>query len=65
MMDPQLKESLFIDSMIRDENDFIFASEYMKLRFRPVSDNIVRLTAVKSDDNINDQTIGLNCKRHR
>lgn len=62
MMDPQLKKSLFIDSIIREESDIIFISEYMKLRFRPVTDNIIRITAVKRDDTIKDPVIGLNCK---
>lgn len=50
MIKPKLKESQRIVEIIEDENNIIFRSEYMKLRFCPITDNIIRVTASKNED---------------
>lgn len=50
MLKPILQPSSSVLEILTHENDFIFKSEYMKLRVSPVTKNIVRITATKNDE---------------
>lgn len=62
MIKPKPKKSSSIDDITKNKNNIVFTSEYMRLRFKPITSNIIRVTATGDKDFNEKPSPGICCK---